>query len=386
MGKLEWFKYYSSISETDAKNPCNGYAKKNYPSPKKLNSPNVEKKKSSSEPASKPLKFPTPLLDSLNKKSPTDSITFNSNTIDGTKELSASNINKNVPTTSTQSSTITMDSCSKKKSDAPVSKLSKCITPSSGTAKLKPITVKTPLKDTVISESLSRGMVDDNKPASSTQITSYQKINLMPQLSMSVPPSNVFDPNNILYQKIINIENVITGMNSRVTRSLINQDKIISLIEKQNRKTLAEKLIDCKVASEFENHFTLYFPLKTLDDVIELEKLLIEKQYYKLLKTKLLSSSGADLKSVIVNIMTKLFTRNVAVKISLTATSYFKRPTLQVTNNINLKNKNIYKLIIDAVMQSLKCDEEQINASIRAWLVHIKEKYDEAEQTKNRLQ
>jgi len=37
-------------------------------------------------------------------------------------------------------------------------------------------------------------------------------------------------------------------------------------------------------------------------------------------------------------------------------------------------------------MQTLKCDEEQINASIRAWLRHTKEKYDEAEPTKNRLQ
>lgn len=63
-------------------------------------------------------------------------------------------------------------------------------------------------------------------------------------------------------------------------------------------------------------------------------------------KTKLLSYSGADLKSVIVNILTKLFTKNVAAKITLTSTSYFKRPTLQVTNNINLQNKNIYKLII----------------------------------------
>jgi len=71
-------------------------------------------------------------------------------------------------------------------------------------------------------------------------------------------------------------------MNSRVTKSLINQDKIISLIEKQNRKTLSEKLVD-KVSSEFENYFTFNFPLRTLDDVIELENLLIEKQYYKLL-------------------------------------------------------------------------------------------------------
>jgi len=107
MGKLEWFKYYSFIGETDAKNPCNGYTSKYDPPPKEINSPNGEKKKSSSEPASKLLKLSTPLLDSLNQKPPTDSIPFNSNTIDGTKELSAGN--KNVPTTSTRSSTITMD-------------------------------------------------------------------------------------------------------------------------------------------------------------------------------------------------------------------------------------------------------------------------------------
>lgn len=62
-------------------------------------------------------------------------------------------------------------------------------------------------------------------------------------------------------------------------------------------------------------------------------------------KTKLLSYSDADLKSAIVNILTKLFTRNVGANITLPATSYFKRPSLQVANNINLQNKNIYKLI-----------------------------------------
>jgi len=109
MGKLEWFKYYSSIGETDAKNPCNGYANKYYPPPKELNWPNIENKKSRSEPAYRPLKFPTPLLDSLNQKPPTISIPFNRNTVNGTKELLACNIDKNVPTTSTQSSSITMD-------------------------------------------------------------------------------------------------------------------------------------------------------------------------------------------------------------------------------------------------------------------------------------
>jgi len=103
MGKLEWFKHYNSIGETDAKNPCNN------PPTKELNSPKVESKKSYSEPTFKPLKFPTPLLDSMNQKLLTDSIPFKSNTIGGTKELSAGNINKNVPTTSTRSSTITIN-------------------------------------------------------------------------------------------------------------------------------------------------------------------------------------------------------------------------------------------------------------------------------------
>jgi len=37
-------------------------------------------------------------------------------------------------------------------------------------------------------------------------------------------------------------------------------------------------------------------------------------------------------------------------------------------------------------MQTLKCEEEQINATIRAWLRHAKENHEETEQTKNRLQ
>lgn len=109
MSKLAWFKYYNSIYETDAMNPCNRCAKKYYYPPKELNPPNVENKKSSSEPTSKPLKLQKPLPDTMNRKPPTDSIPFNSNTINGTKELSAGNINKNVPTTSSQSSTITMN-------------------------------------------------------------------------------------------------------------------------------------------------------------------------------------------------------------------------------------------------------------------------------------
>lgn len=109
VSKLAWFKYYNFIYETDAMNPCNGYEKKYYHPPKELNSPNVENKKSSSEPTSKPLKFPKPLPDTINRKPPTDPIPFNSNTINSTMDLSASNIDKNVPTTSSESSKITMN-------------------------------------------------------------------------------------------------------------------------------------------------------------------------------------------------------------------------------------------------------------------------------------
>lgn len=59
-------------------------------------------------------------------------------------------------------------------SDAPaVSKLSKCITPSSGSPKLKPFTVKIPSENNVISENLL-GDINDSTPATSTQSTSYQ--------------------------------------------------------------------------------------------------------------------------------------------------------------------------------------------------------------------
>lgn len=106
MGKLAWFKYNNSISETDAKNPQNEYANKYYLPPKELSSPNVKNKNNSSEPPSKLLKFLTPLPDSMKQKPPTVSIPFNKNTTNGTKKHLANNIGKNVPTTSTRSSTI----------------------------------------------------------------------------------------------------------------------------------------------------------------------------------------------------------------------------------------------------------------------------------------
>lgn len=109
MGKLAWFKYYNSIGETDAKNSCTGYANMYYTPPKELNTPNIENKKKSSESASKLLKFPTPLPHSMKQKLPTNPIPFNSSIINSTKELSTGNINKNLPTTSTRSSNITMN-------------------------------------------------------------------------------------------------------------------------------------------------------------------------------------------------------------------------------------------------------------------------------------
>jgi len=67
---------------------------------------------------------------------------------------------------------------------------------------------------------------------------------------------------------------------------LANQEKIFNFIEELNRKTLAEKCVNNKVTAEFEDDFTSNFPLKTFDDVLELEKLLIENQNYKLLVIK----------------------------------------------------------------------------------------------------
>lgn len=109
MGKLAWFKYYNSIGETHSKNRCNGYSNIYYLPPRELNSPNIENKQNSSEPAPKLLKLLTPPSDSMKQKSPTDPIQLNDSTTNGTKELLADNINKNVPTTSTRSSTITIN-------------------------------------------------------------------------------------------------------------------------------------------------------------------------------------------------------------------------------------------------------------------------------------
>lgn len=106
MGKLAWLKYNNSIGETEAMNSRNGYSSNYYPKPKKLNLPNIENNQNISE----ILKFSTPLPDSIKQmQMPTNPIQFNSSTFSGTKELSTGNINKNVPTTSTRSSTITIN-------------------------------------------------------------------------------------------------------------------------------------------------------------------------------------------------------------------------------------------------------------------------------------
>lgn len=67
---------------------------------------------------------------------------------------------------------------------------------------------------------------------------------------------------------------------------MANQEKIFNLIEELNRKTLAEKCVNNKVTAEFEDNFSSNFPLKTFEDVLELDKLLVEKQNYKLLVIK----------------------------------------------------------------------------------------------------
>lgn len=61
----------------------------------------------------------------------------------------------------------------KKEGDAPVSKLSTCIVPSSGSTKFKPFTAKFPPKSTTGTRKISGGTIKDNKPGSSTQSTTY---------------------------------------------------------------------------------------------------------------------------------------------------------------------------------------------------------------------
>lgn len=59
----------------------------------------------------------------------------------------------------------------KKDGDAPVSKLSISITPSSGSTKFKPFTAKFPPKSTTSTRNISGGTIKDNKPGFSTQST-----------------------------------------------------------------------------------------------------------------------------------------------------------------------------------------------------------------------
>jgi len=115
MSKLALIKYYNnSIGEADFKKSCNEYVNKYYPPPappEKLNSQIFENKKNNSAPVSRLLKFLTPIPCSTNQKPTTDPFTSNDSvtTIVGIEEFSTGNLNKNVPTTFTQSSTTTIN-------------------------------------------------------------------------------------------------------------------------------------------------------------------------------------------------------------------------------------------------------------------------------------
>ncbi|KAE9527889.1 hypothetical protein AGLY_012713 [Aphis glycines] len=405
MSKLALVKRYNNViygADSKKSCKCNVCVNKYYPPPtppEEINSHIFENKKNNSVPKSRLLKFLTPLPCFMKQKPTTVPFPFHSSITTNVdiKELSADNLNKNVPTTSTQNLTTTINHYPKK--DIPVSKISTRITPSYGSTKFKPFTAKFPPKSTTSTRNISGGTIKDNEPDFSTQSTTSPKNNLIPQLAMSVPTLDVSDRTNILshllnkkrkrfkeIKKIVSFEQIITDINLKITRSLANQEKIFNLIEELNRKTLAEKYVNNKVMAEFEDNFISNFPLKTFDDVLELEKLLIEKQNYKLLKTKLLSYSGADLKSLTINILTRLFTNNVAAKLMLSSSNIKRSPTLDGMFKIKLQNKIIYKLVIEVLMQIFKCTEEQIKVPIRSWLKQAKEKNNEVKHSKNRKQ
>jgi len=116
MSKLELVKHYNNvIYGTDSKKSCkcNGCVNKYYPPPtppEEINSHIFENKNNNDVPKSRLLKFLTPLPHVMKQKPTTDSFPFNSSitTVVGTKELSADNFDKNIPTTSTQNLTNTI--------------------------------------------------------------------------------------------------------------------------------------------------------------------------------------------------------------------------------------------------------------------------------------
>lgn len=113
MSKLALVKHYNNViygADSKKSCKCNGCVNKYYPPPtppEEINSHIFENKKNNSVPKSRLLKFLTPLPYNMKQKPTTVPFPFHSSitTNVGTKELSADNLNKNVPTTSTQNLT-----------------------------------------------------------------------------------------------------------------------------------------------------------------------------------------------------------------------------------------------------------------------------------------
>lgn len=113
MSKLALVKHYNNIIYgADSKKPCkcNGCVNKYYPPPtlpEEINSHIFKNKNNNSMPKSRLLTFLTPLTCFMKQKPTTDPFPFNSSitTIVGSKELLVDNLNKNLPTTSTQNLT-----------------------------------------------------------------------------------------------------------------------------------------------------------------------------------------------------------------------------------------------------------------------------------------
>lgn len=115
MSKLALVKHYNNViygADSKKSCKCNGCVNKYYSpptSPEEINS-HIFKNKKNSVPKSRLLKFLTPPPCFMHKPTTVPFPFHNSiTTIVGTKELSADNLNKNVPTTSTQNLTTTIN-------------------------------------------------------------------------------------------------------------------------------------------------------------------------------------------------------------------------------------------------------------------------------------
>lgn len=72
------------------------------------------------------------------------------------------------------------------------------------------------------------------------------------------------------------------AMNFKITKFVANQEKIVSLIEKQDHRVNLEKF-DSIMSAEFVDHFDSNFPMDLMDDINKLEHLLKNHYYYKLI-------------------------------------------------------------------------------------------------------